>query len=78
MKSSLPVVLVSGIFTFSLLWYSRSVEKSEMLAAERAVDIMVETEAIRTIPTFRILDYFLIIMWIGIVIFVAINMRRSK
>lgn len=76
LKYSLPVILLTGVFTFFMLWYSKIIKEPRV---EETIGIMTETEATTGfLSSLGILEGFLIVVWIGVVIFVGINLRRDK
>lgn len=81
LKTSLPVVIIAGIFTGFILWMQKSmsfvqdnIKQGEMLTTgEEAV------KSVNFVSNLNSVEVFLIIIWILIIIFVAITIvRRSK
>lgn len=82
LKTSLPVVIIAGIFTGFILWMQKSmsfvqdnIRQGEMLTSvgEEAV------KSVNFVSNLNSVKVFLIIIWILIIIFVAITIvRRSK
>ncbi len=79
LKSSLPVVLISAIFTAFILFYEKS--KSVNVARDTPQLLEVGKQAVSTASGFLglgILEWFLILVWLAVAIFIVISVRRSR
>ena len=83
LKTILPVVFVSAIFTAFVLWYSKvknfvqgTVPRTEeaMITGAKEIGTLSHNLLILKNP----IIWFLIVLWIGIVIYVILNLKSKK
>ncbi len=87
LKSIFPVVFLSIIFTIFTLWYEKRrifvqevAPKAEEFMITRARDFAGE-EALETtgfLASISPAEWFLIVLWIGVVIFIVISLRSER
>jgi DNA-binding transcriptional ArsR family regulator len=84
LKAIIPVVLISAVFSFFIAWYFRarqfvSVAKQEVLekTATTGSEKAGETSGVIATTGLPIWQWFLILIWIGIIIFIIWKLKKE-